>query len=257
MELNNKEYTERLVKSLLEKDSIALELLSVAHTNTLSDEIRDIIASLNDDDQQKISSFLNEMLINLYEGTYSPDINEQKLFIIKENLIYYVGRLGNKDSVEIINKYHYKETNEFNKMNLAFSACFLGDQEVELDFLSKVTPGSSYDLMMRSWTLAFFKDASNPHEYIDDKNDDWTAAKLPRIKRLQINEPGQKGYKKAMAFRLFDLTILYLFCKNRSFDDLTVSEYEIIKNSTSVSPLIAKGKMDKIEAIKARLLNKD
>lgn len=257
MELNNKEYTEQLVKGLLEKDWGVLELLSIAHTNNLSDEIRDTIARLNDDEQQKISSFLNEMLAALYEGNYNPDVSEQNLFIIKENLIYYVGRLGNKDSVEIINKYYYKETNEFNKMNLAFSACFLGDQEVELDFLSKVTPVSSYDLMMRSWTLAFFKDASNPHEYTDDKNDDWTAAKSPRIKRLQINEPGQEGYKKAMAFRLFDLTILYLFCKNRSFDDLTISEYEIIKNSTSASPLIAKGKIDKIEAIKARLLAKD
>jgi hypothetical protein len=260
MDCNKENYSKELVEALLQENKVLFQLLSTEQTNDVCDLVRDIVSKLSDVEQQKISMVLNKTLQAIYDKCSDfknrMDLNEEQVFLIKENLIYYIGRLGNEQSNEIITKCYYNEDNDLNKMNLAFSACLLGNQEVELDFISKVTPGSKFDLLMRSWTMAFFKNSINPHEYVDDENDDWSIAKYPRIKRLRVNIEGQKGYKKAMHFRLFDLTVLYLFCKNRAFEDLTAEEYEVIKNCTSISSIISEKKREKIEDIKVKIINR-
>ena len=67
--------------------------------------------------------------------------------------------------------------------------------------------------------------------YKDNPYDDWTPAKLPRLKRLAINDEKNPKYKKALAFRLLDLTTIYLFIRNRKNETLLENEKDIIKNT--------------------------
>ena len=256
-------YSKELVDALLHERVTVIQLLNNENTNDITDSVREETSELNKQEQEKISFVLNELLLQFYENSHDSkfhktikNLDEDSKFLIKENLIYYIGRLGNDDSKEIVSKCYHLETNHLHKMNVAFSACLLGNQEIELDFISKITPGSKYDLIIRSWTMAFFKNVENPYKYVDHAEDDWSAAKKPRIIRLQINEINHKKYNKAMAFRLFDLTVLYNFCKNRSFHDLTDEEYEIIERCISKSPIVSLEKEEKIEEMKRKILSK-
>ena len=79
--------------------------------------------------------------------------------------------------------------------------------------------------------MAFFKKLDNPYKYKDNPDDDWTPAKLPRLKRLAIKDENNPKFKKALAFRLLDLTTIYLFIRNRKNEALPEDEKEIIKNT--------------------------
>lgn len=260
------QYAEELVDSIINEKDILINLLSIKGTNLLTDIVREKIDRVDSSSREKISICINKLLSYFYCG--NNDMNDMAFtkistldynskFLIKENLIYYIGRIGNDKSKELISEFYYKETNDLNKMNLAFSACLLGNQKIELDFISKVTPGSKWDCMIRSWTMAFFKDVDNPYDYKDSNTDDWANAKIPRINRLSINNENEKKYKKAMFFRLFDLTVIYMFCKSRTFRDLTESEYEIIERCISKPKFISKEKQEQIEIIKEKILNEN
>ncbi|MDR0591549.1 MAG: hypothetical protein LBG75_03300 [Candidatus Nomurabacteria bacterium] len=242
-------YAERLLNSISTRSSNMFELLNIVHTNNTTDIVKNLFDGLSESQQQKIT----EQLSNILSETSSS--NDSSNFLAKENIIYYMGRFGGQNSRATIKKVYAEETNDHHKFNLAFSACLLGDEAVELDFISKVVPGNKWDQLLRSWTLAFFQNIDNPYDFIDDGTSDWSAAKNPRIKRLSISDPKAKGYHKAMLFRLFDLTILRLFCKSRSFNDLTPPELKVIEQCASTSPGISIAKSEKIEHVKRQLLS--
>ena len=90
--------------------------------------------------------------------------------------------------------------------------------------------------------------------YKDQKTDDWTIAKKPRINRLKINDENNKKYKKAMSFRLLDLIVLYLFLENRKTDTLSENEKDIIKKALIDYPLFSEQKKAKMESYKEKIL---
>ena len=100
-----------------------------------------------------------------------------------------------------------------------------------MDFVNRLLTDPEYDFMIRSWSLAFFKGASNPYEYNDNIEEDWAEARIPRIKRLSINDDDNPKYKKALAYRLMDLVVIYLYKKSRNFDTMLYDDKEIIKNT--------------------------
>ena len=103
--------------------------------------------------------------------------------------------------------------------------------------------------------MAYFKLAPNPYEYVDRKEDDWTLAKEPRIKRLKINDENSPKFKKAMSFRLLDLAVLYLFINNRKVNSLTEEENQIIKNASINYEKYSDKKKEKLEELKELILN--
>ncbi len=102
--------------------------------------------------------------------------------------------------------------------------------------------------------MAFFKNSINPYEYRDKSEDDWTPAKTPRINRLKINEKENPKFKKAMAYRLVDLVIMYLFIKNRGKSSLTNEEKEIINNASVDFEYYSENKKQIINDFKKKIL---
>ena len=234
--------------------------------NNLTDKVRDNLALFSEQEFLEIKDFLNKLLNLLYKGQlYEMNIDsnesdiiekltEQEKFKLKETVIYFMGRIPVKVDLDILEKAYYLENNKYVKMNIAFSTFQMFDEEIELDFIEKLTTNDEYNEMIRSWTMAFFKNEINPYDYKDKSEDDWTPAKTPRINRLKINEKENPKFKKAMAYRLVDLVIMYLFIENRGKSSLTNEEKEIIRNATVDFEYYSENKKQIINDFKKKIL---
>lgn len=209
------------------------------HNDSITNEIRTHLDKLNEEKITEIKNFLNHILnvcygYKLFDEPHNEDdiliqnLNKDEIFAIKETVIYFIGRLKILPDVDILKKAYFLDDNKYIKLNLALSSLSTFDEEIELDFVSKVEPGNEYDKMLRSWTMAFVTDSPNPYAYKDYPDDDWTKAKMPLLIRLAINEDDHPKFNKAMAFRLMDLLIIYLFLDNRG-DTLDELEKDVIE----------------------------
>ncbi len=256
----DKEQLENLIKALKNKDfKNTVYGLSVEANNDNTDRIKEQLSKLPNEEIILIQNFLEEVLNYCYNGDlfnmninneYSSiikELSEKDLFLLKESIIYYIGRISSNINLDLLKKVYYLDNNKYIKLNVTFSTLLSFDEKIELDFVKKLYPGSEYDKMIRSWTMAFFKNANNPYEYVDNEEDDWEKARTPRIIRLGINSDKNPKYKKAMAFRLLDLEIIYLFLANRKRYQLSLDEKEIINNTFIEYELYSK---EKIEILK-------
>lgn len=219
--------------------SDAVKEFITEQNDSLTNEVREILDSLDGEKIIGIQSFLNHLLNVCYDGKLFDDevneddslikaLSEEELFLFKETIIYFLGRLSILPNIDVLKKAYYLDENKYIKLNLVFASLCTFDEEIELDFVNRIKPGNEYDIMIRSWTMAFFKHADNPYEYVDNENDDWTVAKTPRLKRLSINNESNSKFLKAMSFRLLDFLVIYLFLENRKNYELTLEEKEII-----------------------------
>ena len=176
--------TELLVNAMLTNDNDMISLFAKRNNgNEITDSVREKISMLSSENQKKISERLEKVLNDCYFNG-SEELNrlsEKERFYLKENLIYYLGRISNPD-LSLLKKIYSVEKNKHLLLNVAFTSLATGDEEIESDFISRIFPGNEYDNLIRSWTLAFFANAENPYSYIDDGNDDWSIAKNARLK---------------------------------------------------------------------------
>lgn len=226
-----------------------------------SDEITNIVRkqlnNLSTNDLKSIQLFLYDIFNSCYNGNLFntttciklPKLTSSTLFLLKENIIYYLGRLPLLPDIKA-----YKLDNDLHiKLNITFSSLSTFDERIERDFISKVSPGNNYDLLIRSWTLAFFSNCKTPYDFQDTHNDDWSKAKTPRLKRLAINSIDNPKFLKAMSFRALDLLVLYLFLENRKTDVLTKAESAIVSNSFIEYPKFSKTKIQFLKSLKEKL----
>lgn len=264
----DKEQLENLIEALKNKDfKNTVYGLCIESNNDKTDRIKEQLGKLPKEDITSIQKFLEEVLNYCYNGNlfnmninneYSSiikDLSEKDLFLLKESIIYYIGRISNNINLDLLKKIYYLDNNKYIKLDVAFSTLLTFDEEIELDFVNKLYPGSEYDKMIRSWTLAFFKNANNPYEYVDNEEDDWEKARTPRIIRLKINSDKDPKYKKAMAFRLLDLQIIYLFLANRKNYKLSLDEKETINNTFIEYELYSKEKVEILKDLIIKINN--
>ena len=252
-------FSERTVQS-------AVQGFTVSLNDNITNKVREKLESLTEQELIEIKEFLNKLLNLLYDGQlYEMNINtnemslinnltEEEKFKIKTIALYFIGRLPVKADLDILKKAYYLDNNKYIKMDIAYSTFQMFDEEIELDFIKKLTTNDEYNEMIRSWTMAFFKNSASPYEYRDKIEDDWTLAKTPRINRLKINEKENPKFKKAMAYRLVDLVIMYLFIENRRKSSLTNEEKEIIRNATVDFEYYSENKKQIINDFKKKLL---
>lgn len=234
------------------------EMIKAFSTKKLHDAIDGFVIELNDDNTNEVRKYLDKLpyaelievkkylnkLLNIcYNGTLFNDevtieeihifniLNEKQKYLFKQTIIYFLGRLPIEIDLNVLKKAYKNEEDNHTKLNIVCSTLSSFDEELELDFVNKLLNDKEYDKMLRSWTMAFFKKLDNPYKYKDNPYDDWTPAKLPRLKRLAINDEKNPKYKKALAFRLLDLTTIYLFIRNRKNETLLENEKDIIKNT--------------------------
>lgn len=231
-----------LIKTFEKLDTnLATKYFIVSHNDNITNKVREYLDGLSKKEVSKILEYLNHLLnvcydYKLYDDAKQKDdtliakLSKKELFLFKETIIYFIGRLNLLPDIEILKKVYYLDDNKYIKLNVAFTSLLTFDEEIELDFSKLILSNDEYNLMLRSWTMAFFANSNSPYDYVDKGIDDWAKAKMPRIKRLTINEESDYKYKKAMAFRLFDLIVLYIFLENRN-ESLTNEEKDIIKNA--------------------------
>lgn len=235
-----KNIDEKIFNALINKDiNLATEALTMPNTDSVTNSVRKKLNSLNPKQILEIQDFLYLLLNSCYQNKLfysntslaSLTLEADKLFLLKENIIYYLGRLSVPPDVQILKSAYDLDSDLHIRLNITFSSLITFDETIEKDFISKFKPGNNYDLLLRSWTMAFFANSNNPYVYKDIKNDDWSLAKKPRINRLSINSSENPKYLKVMSFRAFDLLVLYLFLESRPKDSLSTEELNIVKNS--------------------------
>lgn len=240
------ELAKKIVFSILIKDFSCFE---TPHTNQLTDNVREEFEKLSLDQYHTAIANMEEMLINVYAS-------KEEKFLLKENLIYYLGRSKNIN-YELLKKIYFKEENMHLKLNLFFSLLSSFDEEVEFDFIDKISPGNEMDKMIRSWTMAFFANSDNPYEYIDTGKDDPSLALKARLDRFVIllNENNPK-YKKALAYLYIDLMVILLFINSRSPKILNDFDYQIVSEIPEYFDEFSNEKNQRISEVKKIILNK-
>ncbi len=245
----------------------AIEGFIIEQNDEITNKVREYLDSLSNEELLSIEEYLKTLLNYCYNGKLFEEelneedlnkinkLNEKDLFLLKESIIYFYGRLRIDSDISILKKAYDIDDNKFIKLNTTFASLQSFNEDLELDFVDKVLKDKDYDKMIRSWTIAYFKLAPNPYNYVDNENDDWTPAKMPRINRLKINDQSNPKYKKAMSFRLLDLVVLYLFINNRKENNLTDEEKQIIRDTSIDYEKYSDNKKKKLEELKELILN--
>lgn len=244
-----------LINSMLTNTDKTISLLGKhVNGNEITDAVRSKIASLPSDSQTKITDRLEQILYDCYFDMTPKleSLSEDNLFYLKESLVYYIGRISNPN-LELLKEIYKIETNKHLLLNIAFSSLATGDEEIESDFISRIVPGNDYDNLIRSWTMAFFANAENPYSYIDTGKDDWSLAKLARLKRLAINDKTNPKFNKAKAFRWLDLIVIDLFLENRGGYAMSEEDYEIVDNTNVKLDGYSQDKVKKLTLLKSKI----
>ena len=229
-------FKERTIQSII--DNCLIEL-----NDEITNGVRDRLKEFSNDEIISIKALLERILNYCYncklfdmeteeaDASLINTLSEKELFLLKQFALYFYGRLSIGPNLDLLKKIYKLDNDKFIHLNIVYATLLSFDEEIEMDFANKLLTNPEYDLMIRSWSLAFFRKASNPYEYIDNVEVDWEEARTPRIKRLSINDEENSKYKKAMAYKLLDLCVIYLFKKSRSIDYMTTEDKEIIKNT--------------------------
>lgn len=249
--------TRILIESMLTNDSNIVNLLiKKSENNEITDKIRKDFLALPLEEQQKIYNRLESILKMCYSDIFKEidSLSKEELFSLKESLIYYLGRFS-IPNIDLLKKIYTVEKNKNLLFNIVCSSLITFDEEIELDFISRIEPGNDYDLLIRSWTLAFYTNIKNPYEYIDNGTDDWSNAKNARLKRLAINDENNPKFNKAKAFRLIDLVVINLFLENRGFNAITKEDYKIIDETKINFKEYSEDKIKKLTYFKEKIIS--
>ncbi|MCI8568181.1 MAG: hypothetical protein HFG48_02545 [Bacilli bacterium] len=239
---------DEIVNGILENN--LTEVFNITHTDDVTNNVRARLDKLSDQDIEKAKRNMEDLLLKLYDRSSNED------FLMKENLIYYLGRIK-RVNYPLLKALYYKEENQYLKLNLFFSILPSFDEPVEFDFVKKLSLGSSYDILLRSWTMAFFDNAENPYEYVDNGRDDITKAIQARIKRFAILlDKNNPKYLKALAYLLIDLNVIWLFINSRDENILSSSDYEVIEELPDTYEKFSEEKTKKVLETKNKILSK-
>lgn len=260
--MDSKNLATNIVNALITKNvKDVSKYLVFPNSDEITNTVRKQLNNLSTNELKSIQLFLydifnscyNENLFNTNTCIKLPKLTSSTLFLLKENIIYYLGRLPLLPDINILEKAYKLDKDLHIKLNITFSSLSTFDERIERDFISKVSPGNSYDLLIRSWTLAFFSNCKTPYNFQDIHNNDWSKAKAPRLKRLAINSTDNPKFLKAMSFRALDLLVLYLFLENRKTDVLTKEESDIVSSAFIEYPKFSKIKIQFLKSLKEKL----
>lgn len=244
-----------LVNAMLtNSDEVIMLLGKLTHNNDITDTVRDSIRSLSLEDQKIITKRLEQILYDCYFDT-TPELEKlsaRELFYLKERLIYYIGRISKPD-ISLLKNIYSMEENKLLLLNIAFASLITGDEEIEADFISRISPGNDYDKLIRSWSMAFFANLDDPYSYIDTGKDDWSLAKQARLKRLAINDKNNPKFSKAKAFRWLDLVVIDLFLGNRGNDAMSSDDYKIVSDTNVELEGYSKNKVKQLKLLKTKI----
>lgn len=204
------------------KEKSLIKVFSCKLKDDVTNFINDAFSTLTNDEKSIVS-------LNL-QSIYEKHKMESKFLVIKEQLIYYLTRLGIDVSVFLLKEINPRPTNPIMRLTLAYG-CVLSDEpkvrEFALEYAKSIANDSGEDATVnRAWTVIYFGDKiGNPYKYKDNEQCSWEKARKARIKRFTKKEPRLKDYR----FRLFDVPLFYSFLKDRKWGNISQSEFELLK----------------------------
>lgn len=171
---------------------------------------------------------------------------------IREQILYYIGRLPLPFFPEILRFAYHNEPASLLRRIAALGAMLYGDENIERDYLNKLILGSAEDEKNRSVQLVYFGDVEGDiHTYYDDGKYPWTRTRSAIYQRLRLDS------QREMRLRWWDLRTLYLFYASRKWTKpLTNEEFDILVNSSIVSDEFSDAKKKDIAHEKRRLIEK-
>lgn len=201
-----------------------INLLEQIFPCKLKDDVTNFIGAKFSTLTIKEKFIIKENLENLY---YSLSGDDTKLSE-KEQIIYYITRLGidvSKFLKKCISPY---PENPIMRLTIAYGAVLTEDQDIRtfgLEYAKSIANESEDAITNRAWTVIYFGDVDNdPYTYRDNEKCSWKKARNARIKRFTKTNPRLKDYR----FRLFDIPLFHSFLKDRNWDNISKEEFEIL-----------------------------
>ncbi|WP_407561104.1 toll/interleukin-1 receptor domain-containing protein [Streptomyces sp. 184] len=153
----------------------------------------------------------------LLEPHAEADTSERSVRI-REQILYYVGRLPLNECPEILRQAYRDETNALNRRSAALGAIVQGDSTIESAYLARLEQPDEA-LLNRSVQLVYFGDVqADLHAYVDGGGD-WSRVRAAIYRRLEMFTPREDR------LRWWDLRTLRSFYRSRGYRDV-VSEGE-------------------------------
>lgn len=206
--------------------------LKIIYNNEVNTFIRDGFLHLKD--FQKKSVY--DKLANAYYNEFSAELSLNFEFIsldeidtieidenkinnsdssirIREQLIYYLGRLGLNFYPPILSFAFKFETNPLLKRSASLGSILYRNESIEKEYLSSLVIGSEEDEINRSVQMAYFGDVQGEIiSFKDNRVYPWDKTRYAIMKRL-----GQTS-ERAIALRWWDLITLNCFFQSRKWN---------------------------------------
>jgi len=172
--------------------------------------------------------------------------------MVREQILYYIGRLPLHFFPEILRFAYYNEPTSLLRRIAALGAMLHGEEEIERDYISKLTPGSREDIENRSVQLVYFGDVEGDiHAYQDDNKSHWARSRSAIYQRLKLNS------QREMRLRWWDLRTLYLFYESRKWTDaISDEDLDILINCSITFDEFSDAKKESLAYEKERLIEK-
>ena len=180
-------------------------------------------------------------------------VNQEEISVrIREQIIYYMGRLPLRVFPQILRLAYYYEPNSLLRRIAALGAILHGDDIIEADYLSKLSPNSQDDIENRSVQLVYFGDVEGDiHYYCDNFECEWQRTKTAIYDRLICNGT------RELRLRWWDLRTLYSFYESRHWKDVaTMDEMRILKEMVIESKQFTETKKTNLEFEKEKLVGR-
>ena len=246
-----------LVENLKSYDEIMLESLLKFYSKNQSNLIKDEFKKLSLEEAKKICNNLSRLYYELHnyeventcEDVFKKRISmltDRERLILKDQIIYFLARIHLVDKGEIFRFAYKNEVDLRIKRITAMSGSLSGCEDIEIDYIKNMTPGSKHDIVNRSAALVYHEDVKGDFfEYQDDKKNAGANCKNERFKRLG------ETTDKAQQFRLFDIKTLHnLFISREWADTLNDDELLLIINCSLDETKYSKEKLELFKQIR-------
>ena len=132
---------------------------------------------------------------------------------IREQVLYYLGRLPVTDAVKVLHFAVSAEPLSLLRRTAAISAILHGAFNIEYSYMQSLLPGSQADVENRSIQLVYFGDVEEEEfgQFIDNGTCGWERVRQAICERLRLSG------RREMRLRWWDIRTLFLFCESRGW----------------------------------------
>ena len=212
-----------IVESFISGGNSILDIMNIVYNNSVNVFVRSYFDILSTQKLIKITENLNSVYQDLLENKFEIPLtlNER----IREQILYYVGRVPLKSIPKILEFAYYNEINSILQRAAALSLILSGDEKIEREYLEKVLNDEYFNIENRSIQLVYFGDVdSDLHSYRDEYNVSWMRTKKALLERFEQNSLRDKR------LRLWDIITFKSFVISRGIGDIDKKDIKIIAN---------------------------